>query len=746
MARSFSKKGLRRDLNFIDIPNPEQALNNLLNGLIEIEGETFTSADLDAIRELRSSSMSNADFLNITGIAAREIDNNGVLQVYSPLVKIKNRVDAITFTTGVPQFFGGNGLTAKYYPDDQVDSEAVSSDNIFTGDPQETEIFWENGNFNFTTFTKLQSIFGGISYTGYLKPTEIGEWLLRIATSSFFTLEFDDGLGGYDLLFRKSQVEYDFTVEAASAGQSTLVLQTIGNINNLMIGDRVINTSIAQFNDSENPITITGVNRTTGAITLSENLDALVTIGTEFTFEFQIGKDTAGIVLVSLGSLNLYEPYKIRMRYWFPDEAFVTPAMVRTLDVNANFPDIANIADNDNLNYKYLYSEDYNINPTPGSNEYGDFNKFYDNRLLVSGGVIGGIDQYDSYQAVSTLSTLTIDYEPPISYAAIKKSIKTGTYTSGLTYINLPITDPIEVGNYVFGIGVSTGTRVSGISINSSIYINNAITSSQTNDDITFVDHRGIAAINPSATWSNGGSTITGLSTITTSNLRVGDVVILNGSPTYNLIATISSTSITTTKTFTASSSTGIDGVAFFYRANGLYNGSLVTYCANVYSGVTTAQSNSGSNVLTIDEDTNIIAGQVVQFGSQIPSGTTVLSIVPNGADFNVTLSNNITDDITSGQLITFAPTGTTDSKEICFPPIDTSPPFNATTLGLQTTTGRPSMTLAPTGGATSEVKFVGLSANNVTIATASSSDNYNRTLTITDGAGNTYDILCTTT
>ena len=742
MARSFSKKGLRRDLNFIDIPNPEQALNNLLNGLIEIEGETFTSADLDAIRELRSSSMSNADFLNITGIAAREIDNNGVLQVYSPLVKIKNRVDAITFTTGVPQFFGGNGLTAKYYPDDQVDSEAVSSDNIFTGDPQETEIFWENGNFNFTSFTKLQSIFGGISYTGYLKPTAIGEWVLNIISSSFFTLEFDDGLGGYDLLFRKSQVEYDFTVEAASAGQSTLVLQTIGNINNLMVGDRVINTSIAQFNDSENPITIATINRTTGAIALSENLDALVTVGTEFTFEFQIGKETGGSVNVSLGNLELYEPYKIRMRYWFPDEAFVTPAMVRTLDVNVNFPTNQNSG---NLNYKYLYSEDYNINPTPGSNEYGDFNNFYDNRLLVSGGAVGGVN-YNDYQSISNLNTLTINYEPPTSFATIKKSIKTATYTSGLKYIDLSITDSIEVGNYVFGVGISTGTRVSSIAINSSIYIDSPLLSSQSSDSVTFINHRGIGAIDAGGSWTSGTSTITGLSTTTTSNLRVGDVVILNGSPTYNLVATISSTSITTTKTFTASSSTGIDGVAFFYRANGLYNGSLVTYCANVYSGVTTTQSNSGSNVLTIDEDTNIVSGQVVQFGTRIPSGTTVLSIVPNGADFDVTLSNNITDDITSGQLITFAPTGTTDSKEICFPPIDTSPPFNATTLGLQTTTGRPSMTLAPTGGATSIVKFVGLSANNVTVATASLSDNYDRTLTITDGTGATYKILGTTT
>jgi hypothetical protein len=519
-------------------------------------------------------------------------------------------------------------------------------------------------------------------------------------------------------------------------------LQTLENINNLLIGDIVRNASIAQFNDPDNIITVASIDRSNGTITLSENLDALITAGTEFTFKFQIGKIDSGYVVVSLGSLTEYEPYKIRMRYWFPDEPLISSNMERTLDINISFPDSNN---DDNFNYKFLYSEDYNINPIPGTADYGDFNNFYDNRILVSGGVVGGIDQYDLYQSVNTLNALNISYTPPVSYEAIKKSVKNATYVFGRNYINLGITDPIEIGNYVFGAGLSTGTIVSNIAINNSVKINNTIISSQTDDTLTFINHRGIAAIDAGASWSNGGSTISGLSTTTTSKLRVNDVVVLNGSPSYNLIASINATSIATTKAFTASSSTGVDGVAFFYRSSGLYNGSLETYCANVYSKTTTAPSNAGSNIITIDSDTNIVFGQVVQFGSIIPIITTVVDIVPNGADFDITLSNNITDDITSGQIITFAPAGTTDSREICFPKLDTSPPFQSTLLGLQTTGSRPSMTLAPTTGELSKVKFVGLSADNVIVETAAITDSYNRTLTITDGLGKTYNILCIT-
>ena len=739
MARTFSKKGLRRDLNFADIVNPETALNNLLNNLVDVTGETFTSVDIAPIRDLRSTTMTNSDFLGIVDLAPRFVDNTNNLRVYEPLIKVKNRFDAAEFTTGTPQFFGGDGLTARYFPDDQINSTATLT-NIFTGTPELTEVFWENGRFNFVSFPGIQSVFGGVSFTGYFKPTVSGIWAFPILTTCFFTIEFDDGAGNYVLAVRKSQIEYAFPVNAASSGATSITLQNNSNLVNLLVGDRIVNGSIPQFNDPENPVFITSINLTTGAIGISQALSSSISNGTSLTFEFQFGEE-GGSRSIPLGILEKFKPYVVRIRFWVPNEEFVLPQAARTLNFGLTGPSISLAR----LNYRYLYSEDYNINPTPGTIEYGDFEAFYDNKLNAAGGTIGGFGSYAQYQSVETLGRLVINYEPPINFNAIKNAEVTTSFLGNVKVIPFSITDSVEVGNYVFGNGIAVGSRVTDIGINQSFFISIETTSNQVSSALTFIDHRGLGAFDTGASWTSGSVTVSSLSPTTISNIRIGDIVVSQGSPLYSRVLTIGTSSVTVSKTFTASSSSGINSTAFFYRNSSLYNNSLTTYCTNVFSNTTTIPSNVGTNTLTIDTNTNIAVGQVVQFGSRIPPNTTVLSITAMSADFLVTLSNNILDDIPSGQLITFAPSGTTDSKEICFPPTDTSLPFIATLDGLSTTTTRPSMALSPVTG-TSELKFVGLSGENVTVETASISSNYNRLLQIKDGLGNTYKILSTTT
>lgn len=740
MARTFSKKGLRRDLNFADIVNPETALNNLLDDLVEVQGETFTSVDIAPIKDLKSTTMTNSDFLGIVGLAPRFVDNNNVLRVYEPLIKIKNRFDAAEFTTGTPQFFSGDGLTARYFPNDQIDSTAALLDNIFNGTPELTEVFWEDGRFNFTTFPGIQNIFGGVSFTGYFRPTASGIWNFPITTTGFFTLEFDDGSGNYDLAVRKSQIEYTFSVNAASSGATSLTLQNSANLVNLLVSDRIINTSIAQFNDPDNPVFVTSINLVTGAIGISQPLALSITNGTSLIFEFQFGEG-GGSINASLGILEKYKPYVVKIRFWFPNEEFVFPQSVCEFNFSLNGPNIST----SRLNYKYLYSENYNLNQTPGTIEYGDFEGFYDNRLDASGGNVGGFGSYSEYQSIETIGRLVINYEPPISFNVIKVAQVNASFLQNIKVIPASITDSIKVGNYIFGDGITAGARVTDVAINQSFFLSDETLSNQASITLTAIDHRGLGAFDTGASWTSGATTVSGLSAETISNIRIGDIVISQGSPLYSRVLSIGASSVTVSKSFTASSGSGINSVAFFYRSTSLFNDSLTAYCANVFSNKTTLQSNVGTNTLTIDTNTNIIAGQIVQFGSRIPANTTVVSIIPSGADFLVTLSNNLLDDIPSGQLITFAPSGTTDSKEICFPPIDTSPPFTATLAGLSTTTTRPSITLSPATG-TSELKFVGLSGENVTVASASVSDNYNRVLQIKDGSGNTYKILSTTT
>jgi hypothetical protein len=100
--------------------------------------------------------------------------------------------------------------------------------------------------------------------------------------------------------------------------------------------------------------------------------------------------------------------------------------------------------------------------------------------------------------------------------------------------------------------------------------------------------------------------------------------------------------------------------------------------------------------------------------------------------------------NIDVGQLIVFAPAGTTDNKEICFTPLDISPPFTAIEKGLQTTSVRPDLEIVPATG-TSELKFVGLSADGVTVTTTTAAPTYNRTLQIKDATGDSYLVLANT-
>ena len=63
MAQKIYKRiGLRRDNNLGDLSNPTVALNNLLDNLVDEQGSTFISEDLNAIRTISSYGLTNAEY------------------------------------------------------------------------------------------------------------------------------------------------------------------------------------------------------------------------------------------------------------------------------------------------------------------------------------------------------------------------------------------------------------------------------------------------------------------------------------------------------------------------------------------------------------------------------------------------------------------------------------------------------------------------------------------------------------
>lgn len=735
MARRFNKFGLRRDLNFVDIPNKESALNNILNGLVDIEGESFISADLDAIRNISNTTIENDDFRNITGAALQVTNSSGGLDTYRPIVKIKNRLDKAEFTVGQPSFYGGNGLTNKYYDVSQINSTATNVDDIFTGDAKSAEIFWENGAFSFQSKIKddFEDIYGGIEWNGYFKPTISGIWQFTIRTRGFFTFELDGVLSG-----RKSQVEYPIQIQPAAQGSTNLTLSNINDVKNLMIGDVLSHPTIPQFADPDAEdattvaVIITSIDRTTGVIGISAGLETAITTATTFTFRFRIGIDRNQFTFTS-DTLERFKPYEIKIRFWIPNIPEVDSRSLKTIEMWISEPNFSNEV----LNLKYLYDKSYNINPDPGSPEFGDFRRFYINRLNSSGGTIGGT-QYADYQSIVSKAPANISYDQQLTLSSITKQTKTVTTTIGKNILPMSTTDNIEVGNYVFGDNIPIGTRVSDISLNNAIFLDQNATATASNVIVTFIEHRGLIAFDNATTYLSGSYLLTDIDSALMSQLALGDIVINSHTPTNTVITEIAAGTVKTSNAFSAA---GTNVRSFFYSSKGLYDKSLDAYCAGVVAAPTVLQSNAGSNTLTLAYVNGISTGMVVQFGSRIQAATTVSSV--NATTNVVTLSKTITDDIPIGQLITFAPAGTTDNKEICFPPLDTSPPFTANSAGLQTTSTRPTVEIKPVGGQ-GELKFVGLSADGVPVESILANSTYTKALTITDATGIVYRILGT--
>ena len=91
MARpSFKNIGLRRDLNLADLTSKDQALNNVLNNLVVgSDNKVFTGGDLDAIKGISNSTVTNRDIGLMAGLAVKNtvledgelVDANGSVTI-----------------------------------------------------------------------------------------------------------------------------------------------------------------------------------------------------------------------------------------------------------------------------------------------------------------------------------------------------------------------------------------------------------------------------------------------------------------------------------------------------------------------------------------------------------------------------------------------------------------------------------------------------------------------------------------
>jgi len=715
MAQKIYKRtGIRRDNNLGDLSDTKQALNNLLDTLVDDASSTFISEDLDAIRNIFSYNLSDTGYQQIAGSRVQITNNSGVDIDFIPRITYQNRLDRFRVFSGEPRINGGNGLTAKYFNANQV---FENTQQVFTGSPINTDNFWEAGNFSYSGKITPESVNanGGVEWTGYFIPTSTGSHTFYINTTALTSFEFEtqgytSGIGTYTEHIRVG-LSSTFTATGTS-GNNFITLTSASNTNYVGIGQSVTASGIPS-----NTV-IDSYDRGTGVITLSANLTG--NVSGNVVFSKAIGQSTQSSW--TSYALEAQRRYNIRARYYIPQSVDAI-SVTRNIDFNILYPGNNSTS---NLRYNYLYSYDYDFSDSAK----GEFPVFLDNSILSGGGLVGGASTSIDYVKVKSTKKVDIKYQPKTSDAAITKATTTGTTTINTNVISLDNTTGIEVGNYVFGSNIPEGTVVENIVVNTFVILNNSATASGSTT-LTFIDHRGFVK---RTVGSISGTTLT-LSSGNTSNLRSNMVVIGSGVNQYTGITTTGSSSVVTVS---PSQTVGAGTTLYFYQSRGLIDDALAAFCtlSETKCIVTTSPTASGATVLDVSNGhSGLINGWDV-YGAQFASGTQVTS----STSTTITIDTPTIAGLASGGNFTVTNVSVASSeRSLCCPPTDTSPPFSATESGLETTVTYPDLKIDG-GNVIFDALIATVTPANIT--NISTSDTSNKRIPIQTPSG-TFNILC---
>ena len=710
----YKRTGLRRDNNLADLTISTSALNNLLDNLVDEQGSTFISEDLNAIRGISSFGMSNAQYGIFGGSSVKTTSPSGVEQFFEPKVTYQNRLDKFRLVSGEPRLFGGTGLTAKYYNPTEVNQ---FSQNIFIGEPFKIDNFWERGEFSYTGKITPQSVDsnGGVEWEGYFIPTQTGSHTFRLSSSGCFTFDFEtEGYtSGINTYTEINRIGITSTLTASgTSGTNSITLSTVDEVKYVAIGQSVSASFIQSGTE------VSEINRSTGVITLEPPSGNAVTSSTSgnVTFFKTVGQDTYADY--NTYTLQKFERYHIRIRYYIPENVDAQTA-IRTMDVNHNPPTGGQL---DDINFKYLYPLDYDFSESAK----GSFNLFLDNSILSGGGTMGGSASSNDYVSLTSSRKVDIKYEPKSSLAEITRATVNGTTINGSPVVTISDTTSIEIGTYVFGSGIPDGTRVQEIFINEFIILDQNATASAT-VSLTFIDHRGFVK---KGVGSISGTTLT-LSSGNTTDLRSGMIVIASGGTQYTGITTTGSTNTVTVSPSQTVSSTNV----YFYQSRGLANNSLDLFClpSTTRCLIVSSDTSAGLSIIPVNSTTGISNGWNV-YGFQFASGTTVSSFTAS----SITISTPTTRNLVTGSNFTVS-SSSDEEKGLCCPPTDTSPPFNPTEDGLETVSGSENLKI-DSGDIVFDTLIVNTDAGDITNYV--SGDTSGSRLEIDTPSG-TFKILC---
>ena len=431
--KSYKRIGIRRDRNLSDLSSRTRGLENLLDGLVTspiFETFEFLATDLEAIKNMFARGLSNSNYLKIAGSAVKFTTPDGIIRPFDPRITYQNRIDKIKIFTGEPRLAGGDGLTAKYYQNDQINFDEhddlagigtgfkynvdpnLPESNVFLGTTNEGEIeddtFWEAGNFEYSGNIHPQSakVNTGVKWEGYFIPTVTGKVNFTVGSTGYFTADFQQV--GYEEDNNSEETEASktrtvsgvivgagktykeevriglttsienissFTSDPNNPNQIVVDTAELEKMNNIGIGMTVVLDGIIVPGTK-----IKNFNKTTGFINLTPPVGTSNVFNSSFTNQTVKFNRTLGVNISHVFStpvLIAYQRYRIRFRY-FHHKNFDSKDILRLFNVDYAQ---TNFRASTHLRYNKLFPLDYNFT----NSAKGNFNTYFDNSVRFGG-------------------------------------------------------------------------------------------------------------------------------------------------------------------------------------------------------------------------------------------------------------------------------------------------------------------------------------------------------------------------
>lgn len=679
MSRKYQKIGFRRDKNLSDATSKTQVLNNILNNLPTVTGETYDSSDLYAVKGITNTNIDNEVLKSFAGITDLYTDEDNIDRPIVPLITLKDRIDNFKVFTGDPLYgTGGDGLSAIFIPSDQISNSITNSSigsNLYgSGTKYGPYRFWDNGYFKFDNkiFEKFTDSYGMIQWTGYysrrLAISNLTNFTFYSTGNILIEENITDTSNGWVTLKSIYSNDIPLTVTGTNTSSNTLDVGST-NIKHVAIGQ-----SITGYTG----VTITSISGTT--ITLSSPITVPAT-PTILNFTFDLGSDTIEFPL-KLTETFENDKIKIRISLWWPIPTPITipPKIYNEKKFNVNIEGFRAYG----APFSFFYQSN-DRNYVENSTESIEF--FIKNKLTPL--------KADTNNDLISSKNILVKYTPPLIF-----SDRVSYATAATTITSLDLGKLVSTGNVFLNSVIGDYVIIRNSTPTASVY---QIKEKHNNNTI-FLNTLEKFAYAPQITLAKYGGLI-GIFNVTSGVISslggkqfdhrlisadhlITELKPLNASEPFLRIKSYNKTTKALVVTnLSGNTVSSVSGIVFIYQDKGIDDRSKDVFCSGVIGKLTngTITYNPVSNpiftnIVLADVD-GIAVDMYAQFSGYIPESSKITNV--NTLTKTITINKPILKTILNNSTIVISPEN--NNREMCVIPLDTAFPFVGSETGLAT-------------------------------------------------------------